>query len=162
MALSKGQWVKNSKCPQWGAGQVLEDKGDTVRVLFANGEKTVSQKHAPLELIDSPPDASRPTFQLSRQAAINTEKIRLLCNEFHNEMKDNRAGFNDGGMALEVLHDLETRGYLTKETAKRLFAWCHTDLPVYMRGVDLAQRICVEIYNRVPNKDELRAAGYYK
>ena len=161
MTLSKGQWVKHPKCPDWGAGEVLEDRGDTVRVLFVIGEKTISRKHVTLELVDPPAGSSRSVFKLISNKRIDTERLRALCNEFHNEMRDNRQGFNDGGMALEVIHDIENDGELSKDTAKRLFAWCHTDRPVYLRGVDLAKRICIEIYNRVPTKDELRAAGYY-
>jgi hypothetical protein len=162
MTLSKGQWVKNPKCPEWGIGQVIQDEGDSVRVLFSIGEKKVSQRHVTLELVDPPRSTSGIDFVLSAQPSPNLEKIKKLCREFHGEMTDNRSNTDDGGMGLEVIRDFEQQGKLSKPTAERLFAWCHTDRPVYLRGVDLAKRICVEIYGRVPTRDELRAVGYFK
>jgi hypothetical protein len=162
MTLSRGQWVKNPKCPEWGTGQVLQDEGDSVRVLFPIGEKKVSQKYVTLELVDPPCNIPGTAFILVAPPTLNVEKITMLCREFHGEMTDNRPNTDDGGMGIEIIRDFEDEGKLSKRTAERLFAWCHTDRPVYLRGVDLAKRICVEIYGRVPTRDELRALGYFK
>src|SRR5258708_15630858 len=142
MSFIKGQWVKHPQCPSWGMGQVLEDRGDSVRVLFQVGEKIISQRFVTLEHVAVPTGTIEPGFILPTQSTIKIESIKDLCLQFHSEMKDNRSGTNDGGMALKVIHDLEVQGQLSKGTAGRLFAWCHTDRPVYLRGVNLAQRIC--------------------
>ena len=91
---------------------------------------------------------------------LNMVEIEELCKTFHSTFKDRRRNCDDGGMALRVLEDLNAEGGLSPETAKRLFHWCHTE-GSFKAGVDLAQKICTEIYGRVPTRDELEAKDLF-
>lgn len=89
---------------------------------------------------------------------LDMVELEQLCNTFHAKFKDRRRNCDDGGMA--VLEDLNRGGSLSSRTAKRLFHWCHTDLS-YKAGVELARRICTQIYGRVPTREELEAADLF-
>ncbi len=91
---------------------------------------------------------------------LDMVEIEQLCDTFHTKFKDRRRNCNDGGMALRVLEDLHSEGSLSPKTAKRLFHWCHTDLS-YKAGVGLAQKICTQIYGRIPTRQELEAADLF-
>jgi hypothetical protein len=81
-------------------------------------------------------------------------KLEPACHAFAGTMKGNRRNTNDGKMALNVLEDIKTGGKLKSKTRVQLLAWCHTNGGPYQRGVELAQAICLEVYGRIPAKEE--------
>jgi Protein of unknown function (DUF3553) len=156
MPFSRGQWVRHPKFPNWGIGRVLGQSGDTIQVLFQMvGEKKLSERIVVLELAEAPesPEAVKPKIRVLPGMAVQT--IERLCREFHEEMKDNRSHTDDGRLGLRVIEDLRTRGQLSKGTLGQLLDWCETTGPVYQRGVDIARRICREIYGRLLSQDEV-------
>ena len=151
VTFQRGQWVKHLKRPEWGMGEVLDQDGDTVRVVFEHeGEKKLDTRYVSLETAERPPDSHSVCDGLTVRPNVDIEKLTAACLLFHDEMKDNRANSDDGGMALQVLEDMKRKGHLTRSSARRLFAWCHTDGSVFQRGVDLARQICTLIFGRVP------------
>lgn len=157
MAFERGQWVRHPKCPEWGAGEVVEQDGDKLRVIFsAVGEKRLDLDYVALELADAPPNSASYFSSFRSLPALDLKRLEKLCSEFHEEMKDNRPNSDDGKMALNVLEDVKRNGDLSRATRRQLLAWCHTDGFLYQRGVDMARRICNEIFGRVPTREEAR------
>jgi hypothetical protein len=151
--LQKGQWVRHSKCLYWGIGKFILVEEDGVHVLFQHaGDRKINLKFVTLEVVE-PPETDTYKLYLVRNISIST--LERLCSEFHESMKDNRSGSDDGRMGLNVLSDMKERGHLTRSSQKQLFAWCHTEGSVYQAGVDLAQQICRAIYGRVPTRHEI-------
>lgn len=107
MSVSKGQWVRHPKHPDWGVGQVMQEEGDCVRVLFRVGEQKVNQEYVQLERVEPPTGGQQTSFPLPVQSVLRMETIRTLCQEFYGEMTGNRSKTDDGGMALKVIEDLE-------------------------------------------------------
>ena len=147
MKLIAGQHVKHPLRPEWGTGEVIDASNHAkVRVYFQQvGLKTISLEHADLDLVEAPAFPGRVT--------IDREKVRLLCDEFYAEMTSNRRNCDDGGLALQIVQDLERRGGLSGTTAKRLLAWCHTDGHLYQRGAPIAREICTAIFGYIPPRD---------
>jgi hypothetical protein len=84
---------------------------------------------------------------------IDEQKARQLCYQFIDLMEANRRGYNDAGVAIEILKDLD-RGIQVRNTVRRRLArWCHTPGNPYQRGVDLARRISEALYGRVLPKE---------
>jgi hypothetical protein len=157
MSLQGGQWVRHPKCPDWGIGQVLGQEGDVVRVIFhEQGEKKIDVRYVSLELVEAPSGPNAHQFRMRVRTPVSFERLETLCSQFHDEMKDNRLNSDDGKMALNVLRNMRATGELTQRTRKQLLAWCHTDGPLYRRGVELAQKICRELYGRIPTRHEVK------
>ena len=146
-----GQYVKHLGQPEWGVGEIVDLLGDEkLRVYSSQAKeyKSLSRKYAQLEIVDRA-SASSPT--IGRK--INVERIVHLCDLFYSDMNANRPNCDDGGLALEIKKDLQSRGEITNRTKKRLLAWCHTDGNLYERGVEIARRICLTIYGCIPPRD---------
>ena len=155
MTYQQGQWVRHPKCPDWGIGEVLGQDGDTVSVLFQQiGLKKLNTQHVSLEVVNAPADLRNQRPGIHALANVDMRKLEVLCLRFHEDMKDNRKGYDDGGMGLNVLRDMKGIGDLTRDSRLQLFRWCQTG-GVFQRGVDLAQEICREVYGRVPTKEEI-------
>jgi hypothetical protein len=156
MTFQQGQWVRHPVRPDWGIGEVLGQEGEAVRVFFQQaGEKKLNTQFVSLEVVEAPADLSNQRPGINARPTVDMRKLEGLCLQFHEEMKDNRRGYDDGGMGLNVLRDMSERGGLTRATRQQLFAWCHTEGSVFQRGVDLAQQICREVYGRVPTSGEV-------
>ena len=157
MTFQQGDWVRHPKCPDWGIGEVLGQDGDTVRVLFQQkGEKKLNTQYVNLEAVEAPVDSRNQCPGIHARRTVEMGKLEVLCSQFHDEMKDNREGSDDGKMGLNVIQDMKGNGDLSRATRQQLFAWCHTEGSVFQRGVDMAQKICREVYGRVPTKDEVK------
>jgi hypothetical protein len=151
-------WVRNTKQPAWGVGEIVGLEDGKVKVMFSDaGEKTLATSLAILEEVAAPVGSSRPRLQARRD--VDLLELERLCLSFHEQFRDRRANTDDGGMALDVLDDMKRRGDLTKAAARRLFRWCHSG-ESYAEGVDPAQQICRLIYGRVPTPAEVEAAGF--
>jgi len=74
---------------------------------------------------------------------------RQLCDRFIEEMANNRKGHDDAGVARNILKDLVRLGRVTSENERRLSRWCHTDGNLYKRGMPIAQKISIALYDRV-------------
>ena len=156
MTFQRGQFVRHPKCPDWGIGEVLSQEGDTVHVLFQQvGKKKLITRFVNLQLAEAEASFRIEWAGVRAQSNVDIGKLEAICLQFHEEMKDNRSNTDDGGMGLNVLHDMKERGDLTRTTRRQLLAWCHTEGPVYQQGVGLAQNICREIYGRVPTRGEV-------
>jgi hypothetical protein len=158
MELVKGQLVTHPKKPAWGTGEVLANSADhKVRVHFSEaGYKLLDLGYVDLVLVKGTPH-QRPraaSFQVLPQ--FDQVKVRKLCERFVLEMRDNRSNVNDGGMAEEVLKDLDSRSSLRKSTVRRLAAWCTTEGTVFQRGVSIAQDISLELFGRVILRDDVK------
>jgi hypothetical protein len=69
-------------------------------------------------------------------------------------MTHNRLGFDDAGIAREILSDLNQYGHIMPKHKRRLSHWCHTNGNPFKRGIELAQQISVALYDRViPRED---------
>jgi hypothetical protein len=157
VTLQQGQWVRHPKRPEWGIGKVLGQDGKTVHIFFEQvGKKDINTQYVDLEVAGAPAKVSYQGARIHVRPGVDMKKLEALCLLFHEEMKGNRKGFDDGGMGLHVLRDMKERGDLTGSTKRQLFAWCHTEGSVFQRGVDMAQQICREVYGRVPTKQEVR------
>lgn len=155
-----GMWVKNPNKPDWGIGEVLEVDEQKLRILFSGpGEKQLSVRFAALEQTDTPEDKTAVRPRLRARSDLNVKVLESICRQFHEQFKDRRSNTDDGRMAIKVMDDINSKGDLSKATAKQLFAWCHTGVS-YAEGVELAQNICRLIYGRVPTKAELELAGF--
>ncbi len=158
MNLSKGQYVRHPKIPDWGLGRVLEViPEETVWVDFEMvGEKKLDLRYVSLQVV---PDSEGESLRNRRSdpvaplTVIDMDKVRSHCDHFIVEMKDNRTGFNDAGVAEEVLADLSRLGRLRPATYRKLAAWCHTDGPAFQRGISIAQDISVSIFGRVIERE---------
>ena len=152
--------MRHPKCPDWGIGEVLGQDGDTVRVRFQQkGEKKLKTQYVSLEVVEAPVDSRNQRPGIHARRTVEMGKLEVLCSQFHEDMKDNRAGVDDGKMGLNVIHDMKRNGDLSRATRQQLFAWCHTEGSVFQRGVDPAQQICREVYGRIPTKDEVKNSG---
>ena len=84
----------------------------------------------------------------------NIHQARQLCAQFITEMEDNRKGYDDAGIARQILSDLASFGDVTPAHNARLSRWCHTNGSVFKRGMPLAQQISMALYDRViPRED---------
>jgi hypothetical protein len=84
----------------------------------------------------------------------NPSEARELCSLFIKEMADNRKGYDDAGIARQILSDLDTIGHMRSATKRRLSHWCHTEGNPFKRGMPLAQRISMALEDRViPRED---------
>jgi Protein of unknown function (DUF3553) len=154
MPLKPGQFVRHPICPEWGIGKILGEEDEVVRVFFPLvGEKTLKLGFVELEVTEDMP-AEVESGRFTVRAGLDIKRLEALCNQFHEEMKDNRSNTNDGRMALNVLTDIKLRNMLSSDTRRQLLSWCHTDGSVFRRGVDLAQQICREVYGRIPARNE--------
>jgi hypothetical protein len=144
MEYVTGQHVIHPLRPEWGIGEVVDaSRNGKVCVHFQPvGLKTLSLEVAKLDIVESAPFPGRRT--------IDIEKVRVICDEFYEEMTNNRRNRDDGGLALHIIRDLRRRGELNSATKKRLLAWCHTDGHVFQRGVPIARQICTEIFGNIP------------
>jgi hypothetical protein len=79
----------------------------------------------------------------------NIRHARELCNEFIREMAENRRGYDDAGVARQILSDLGTFGRVTPAYERRLSHWCHTNGNPFKRGIPLAQEISIALYDRI-------------
>lgn len=159
MEFRRGMWVRNPNQPAWGIGEVLDQEGDKVRILFSGvGEKSLVIRFASLEETERPANAASVRPQLRARTGVDVTELERLCCQFHEQFKDRRSNTDDGRMALKVLGDIKTRGDLSRASARQLFSWCHTGVS-YTEGVELAQDICRLIYGRVPTKAEVQSAG---
>jgi hypothetical protein len=87
-------------------------------------------------------------------AKPDIERLERLCRGFHAKLEHNRTGYNDGGMALQILADVKRCGRPSAGSLARLLNWCHTAGSVFQSGVPLAREICIVIYGRVlPDPD---------
>jgi hypothetical protein len=154
-----GQCVRNPKMPDWGVGRIVEVTSEHhVWVVFETvGRKKIDLRHVAFDVVSD----SEARSLLDRQhdplvplPAIDLEKLRRACEHFIAEMKDNRTGFNDAGVAEEVLAEISEFGSLRRATYKKLAAWCHTNGSVFQRGVSIAQEISITIYGRVIREDD--------
>jgi len=147
--MTVGQHVRHPKRQEWGVGQVLSLSGTKATINFTDaGIKTIDVGLVPLTVID---DSERVPFRVDMVA------LERQCRQFNSDMQHNRRGFDDGGMAREVLDQMSRRGFLSKSTKKRLLDWCYTDGTVFQAGVDMARGICVTIYGvLLPDPDSGR------
>jgi hypothetical protein len=84
----------------------------------------------------------------------NLSEARELCNRFIKEMADNRKGYDDAGIARQIMADLDTLGYMTPATKRRLSHWCHTEGNPFKRGMPVGQRISMALEGRIiPRED---------
>jgi hypothetical protein len=74
---------------------------------------------------------------------------RELCHQFIAEMADNRRGYDDAGVARQILSDLGTVGHVTRAHERKLSHWCHTNGNPFKRGMPLAQEISMALYDRI-------------
>lgn len=79
----------------------------------------------------------------------NLAEARELCEQFINEMTDNRKGYDDAGIARQILADIAALGHLRSATRRRLSHWCHTDGNPFKRGTPIAQRISMALEDRI-------------
>jgi len=156
VTFQRGQFVRHPKCPDWGIGEVRSQEGETVHVRFQQvGKKKLDTRFVNLQRVEAEAGFRIERAGVRAQSNVDMGKLEALCLQFHEEMKDNRSNTDDGGMGLNVLHEMKDRDDLTRTTRDQLLAWCHTEGPLYQEGVDLAQNICREIYGRVPTRDEV-------
>ena len=84
----------------------------------------------------------------------NIPLAREHCEQFIKEMADNRKGFDDAGVAREILMDLGMYGHVMPAHERKLSHWCHTDGNPFKRGMPIAQRISMALYDRIiPRQD---------
>ena len=84
----------------------------------------------------------------------NLPLAKQLCRRFIHEMDANRKGFDDAGIAREILEDIAQHGQPTPTHKRRLSHWCHTNGNVFKRGMPLAQQISLALYGRIiPRED---------
>jgi hypothetical protein len=147
--MTVAQYVRHPNRPEWGVGQVLSLSGTKATVNFMNaGVRTIDVGIVPLAVVD---DSEKAPFR------VDLVTLERLCRQFYSDMEHNRRGVDDGGMAREVLEQMNRRGSLNKSTEKRLLDWCYTDGAVFQAGVDLARRICITIYGvLLPDPDSRR------
>ncbi len=79
----------------------------------------------------------------------NITDAKQLCDRFIREMENNRKGYDDAGVARNILLDLGRHGHVSADNERRLSRWCHTDGNLYKRGGPIAQQISVALYDRV-------------
>jgi hypothetical protein len=159
MELIPGMWVRHPKQDSWGIGEVLGIEDEKARIIFSNvGEKLIDMRYVSLEPVEVPAGGHSARFRLRARSGIDMAQLKRLCSEFHESFKDRRSSTDDGRMAVKVLGDMESRGDLSKETARQLFRWTQTG-GSYTEGIDLAQEICRLIYGRVPSRAEIETAG---
>jgi len=85
-------------------------------------------------------------------------KFQIFLARFHADMQHNRRGYDDGGIALKVLADVERYGEPTATNRERLLNWCYTDAAVFRDGVQPAREICIAIYGRLlPDPDKSKS-----
>jgi hypothetical protein len=144
----KGQQVKHPNRPDWGIGEIVNEPVDgKLRIDFEKaGLRVIREADVFFEVL-----AERHPRNVR---VINLEKVFKLCDLFYAEMKDNRKGKDDGGVALKIKEEFQRRGEPTESTRRQLLAWCHTNGSVFQRGVDLARQIYTEIYGHVPPRLE--------
>jgi Protein of unknown function (DUF3553) len=150
MKFIRGQLVQHPKMPEWGIGQILEDcHGGKARVYFKEvGAKTLNLDHVNLIEVDVGEGTRLSSEHLNPLPNFDTVKVRRLCEEFIFEMKDNRTGYNDAGMAEDILHDIES-GRFRRSTIKRLGQWCTTEGTAFQRGISIAQDISMAIFGQI-------------
>jgi hypothetical protein len=129
-----------------GAGEVIEIQGNKITFNF---------EHAGFKILDT---AIVSLERVERSGAVpfrvNMERLKRLCTRFHADMQHNRAGCNDGSMALKVLADVERYGEPTATNRNRLLNWRYTDGAVFQEGVQTAREICIAIHGRLlPDPD---------
>jgi hypothetical protein len=85
---------------------------------------------------------------------MNVSQVKRLCDQFILEMSENRKGKDDAGMARLILSDLESSDQVTSANRRRLSHWCHTNGNPYKRGMPIAQKISMALYDRIiPRED---------
>jgi hypothetical protein len=84
----------------------------------------------------------------------NIPVARELCEQFIREMAGNRKGYDDAGVAREILTDLGTYGRVMPAHERKLSRWCHTDGNPFKRGMPTAQNISMALHVRIiPRQD---------
>ena len=84
----------------------------------------------------------------------NIQQARELCQQFINEMAQNRKGYDDAGIARRILSDLDLYGHMSPANKRTLSHWCHTDGNQFQRGMPIAQRISMALEDRIiPRED---------
>ena len=158
MIPQKGQYVRHPKKPDWGVGEILEVlEEQTVRARFESvGIKKLDLRYVALEQVS----VSEAELLRSRQSdpfvpspVFDMDQVKSHCERFIAEMKENRRGFNDAGVAEQILADLSRLGRLRPATHRKLAAWCHTDGPAFQRGISIAQDISLSIFGRVIERE---------
>jgi len=149
MKMTIGQRVRHPKRHEWGLGEVLSLSGDKATINFTDGGiKTIDVSLVPLTPVE-----------VSQKVPFRVDMVALerFCRQFISDMENKRSGYNDGGMAENVLKEMKARGHLTKKTEKRLLDWCYTNGNVCQAGVDLARQICRTIYGHLlPDPDSAK------
>jgi hypothetical protein len=83
----------------------------------------------------------------------NIPQAKQLCDEFIREMADNRSGYDDAGVARQILSDLGSYGRVMPARESRLSRWCHTG-KLFKRGMPIAQQISIALYDRIIPREE--------
>lgn len=156
MNLSKGQYVRHPKKPDWGVGEILEViSGTKVRVDFETvGEQKLDLRYVTLEPVE---DAEAESLQSRRLnpsplRKIDMDKVRSLCELFIAELKHHRTGYNDAGVAEQILVELSQLGRLRPATSRWLAKWCDTG-GIFSGGMPIAQDISRAIFGRVIERE---------
>jgi hypothetical protein len=150
------EFVRLTNKPSWEIGEVIQDQqASKVSVFFPdlNEVKRLNLDVAKLELIEEAVSASTAPDSLDPLPRVDLEKVRALCEQFIVEMKDNRRGVNDAGVAEVILQDLAERNTLRRSTIKRLSAWCHTNGSVFQSGASIAQETSMALFGRIIRLD---------
>jgi hypothetical protein len=75
-------------------------------IFFKLKHRALSTKYAKLEIVDHV-SVSLPTATVGRK--VDMQKITPLCEAFYSEMTTNRPNCDDGGLALDIMKDLQYR-----------------------------------------------------
>jgi len=166
MNFSKGQYVRHPQKPDWGVGQIIEEIQETkVRVDFENaGKRKLDLAYVNLEPVpDSEAEKLRNRLAeklrnrlldpLAPHPTMNMDKVKSLCERFITEWQGSRKGYDDAGVAKEILADLSQFGRLKLATYKTLAKWCHTG-GYFSGGIPIAQEISLAIFGRVIEREE--------
>ena len=146
------RYVRNPKKAEWGIGRVIEEADSKLKVAFEfGGVRTLSTQIVVLEEVAA---TDAPTAVLASVPNIDVAAVLALCQRFILDMKANRSGFNDSGVAEKIAEEIQSKHRLTRTTAKRLAAWCNTEGAVFQAGVDTARAISVQIFGRILSEEE--------
>jgi hypothetical protein len=139
------KFVTHPAKPEWGVGEILDEKGNTVRVLFEHaGLKQINLSYVRLQPAEG--QAGHHLGGEIKQAAnLDVKAVRRLCEQWYGEFGDS--------LALNVISDLRQHGYLTNGTLRQLLLRC--DQEESARLAEATKQIVKAIYGRVIHRDEL-------